>query len=544
MTATATTKQKGLLNALARALNFSSSKALEPMPQDAVGVGAFGSWDSEPMSLQFLMGQDGQARTRQQIYADWQWEMGDPIASTALQLHVTAALGGHETKGDMVFIEASPKATSAAAKKVVDVLKAELQPLFNLIAPTLCFTAAGFGDGYARIYGSPRVGVRDLLVDELVYPPLIQAYERGNTTIGYTASTGSKFSERLTVAQIARMKMPRMVYVPQQRAVEKALRINLTEDDPEKLEALPALVGGSFLIGTERPYRALNTAMAGLTGMRVLDALDEQMIGVNLESMTQEQQKKFMRSIKSLLQRSHDYAKKAAVEGKPIFGRIRHLLPAFGEKQLFEIKGAAGGGNTGASRSYTIDDVMLYARLFAGAMGTDLSLLGFADQMAGGLGEGGFFRTSAQAAERSRMLRVALIGALEHVIRVHLYLKDGTVFSEADKPWEIKFWSGISALEKEKQETFTNAVNTAALLTQTLTGLRDLGMDEKANILLLKNYAGMDEADAEDIAKALGKAKPPEGMGGLGGPGGMGGPDMPDPGELGEFGKPNDGGGE
>ena len=39
----------------------------------------------------------------------------------------------------------------------------------------------------------------------------------------------------------------------------------------------------------------------------------------------------------------------------------------------------------------SIDDIMLHAKLLAGALGVDLSMLGFADTLAGGLGEGGFF---------------------------------------------------------------------------------------------------------------------------------------------------------
>jgi hypothetical protein len=50
------------------------------------------------------------ARNRQQLYAKYQQMQFDPVVSGAMRLHVTAALGGHETSGDLVFIEPTAEA--------------------------------------------------------------------------------------------------------------------------------------------------------------------------------------------------------------------------------------------------------------------------------------------------------------------------------------------------------------------------------------------------------------------------------------------------
>ena len=44
------------------------------------------------------------------------------------------------------------------------------------------------GDSYARVYGQDKVGVTDLLCDEMVLPPLVQPFEQGSKTVGYVGS--------------------------------------------------------------------------------------------------------------------------------------------------------------------------------------------------------------------------------------------------------------------------------------------------------------------------------------------------------------------
>src|SRR5258708_3359182 len=188
------------------------------------------------------------ARSRQQIYQKWSFMEGDAVVSSALRLHVTSALGGHETTGDVVFIEKTPEAEkNKQFSNIVDEISADLAPLLNKIAYTSAYNGAAFGDSYARIYGEKNVGIRDLYVDELVRPPIVQAYERGSETVGFVVYAGKNSQERLTVAQMARLKMPRQLWVPQNLIIEKSFRVALTEDNVDDLPILPSSVGGAFL---------------------------------------------------------------------------------------------------------------------------------------------------------------------------------------------------------------------------------------------------------------------------------------------------------
>ena len=456
------------------------------------------------------------ARSRQIIYEKWMRMEGDPIISSALQLLVTSALGGHETSGDLVFVE-----KTAEAKKdkrlaaIADEIASDLAPLFNRVAFQMAYTGAAYGDAYARIYTSAR-GVEDLHSDEMMRPQLVQPFERGSRTVGYAVSLGERNFERLDVSQLARLKMPRTQWIPQFGVVEKSLKVALTENDAHNLPIMPSMIGGSLLYNAEEPYDNLAASLLGLVGQRWMDSIDEQIVGVNLESMTLEQQERFVDSVKAMLQASKGYAEQAVKRGRPVMERIRHIIPMFNEKQLTTV-GPANGGQPGRSGSISIDDVMLHARLLSGALGVDLSMLGFADQLSGGLGEGGFFRVSAQAAERARVIRVALADFFNHVIDVHTARRYGVVFDASERPWEINFFGSISALEAEKQRTRADAMNGGMLLAQSMQMLKEMGASKD---LMTEFLAKTMMLDAEQAAlySSIVDARPPGGAdAGMGG---------------------------
>ncbi|KVN83504.1 hypothetical protein [Burkholderia ubonensis] len=496
---------------------------------------------TDGLTISMLLGTGKRsARNRMQIYLKWIEMVGDPIISTALRLHVTAALGGHETSGDVVFIETAANAKGDKQKeKIAAEIGKDLAPIFNRIAYTVAFNGAAFGDSYGRVYTDGKNGVCDVYVDELVHPSMVTSYERGNQTVGFVVASGARSTEQLTLFQMARMKMPRMVYIPQVRAMEKAIRMALNEDNIHALPLLPSLIGGSFLDAAEQPYDQLSAALVGLVGQRVLDSLDESMMTVNQDGMTKEQRLTFMTNIKNVLKASKARAEQAIKSGKPVLERVYNIIPVTGEKQLTAINGSlTNGGGRGPSGSLSIEDVLFHAKLLSGALGIDLSMLGFSELLSGGLGDGGFFRTSAQAAERSRLIRVGLTDFYNHIINIHTHMKYGVVFADDERPWHVNFYGTISSLETERQKTKTEAMNTGLLLVQALQQLRDLGLDDKALAEILIKVMLLDEDQARLIVRGM--PKQDAGDDGGDGDGGFGGnppprkPRAPSPDEGGE----------
>jgi hypothetical protein len=274
------------------------------------------------------------------------------------------------------------------------------------------------------------------------------------------------------------------------------------------------LVGGSFLEGIEDPYNHLIMSISGMVGQRIQDGIDEALLTVNMTDMTHEQQKATMQNLEQMFAETAAQTAKAVKEGRSLLGKLRRFIPVWSDKQLVQLQGGTGSQRSG---SITIDDVMFHAKQLSGGLGIDLAMLGFADLLSGGLGEGGFFRVSAQVAERSRMIRNAVTQAINDLIDIHLYKKSGLAFSDADRPWAINFYSGISAQQKEAQDTKLSMMNTGGILIQTLAQLKELGLSPEVIKHLLSTQMMLDENSADLVAKGLANAKPPEGQDGLGG---------------------------
>lgn len=502
---------------------------------------------TDPITTSSLIGNgEVPARPRQLIYQKYQQMIADPLVSGAMRLHVTAALGGHETSGDLVFIEATPEAKKNGQQlKMVEEISKALGAMFNKIAMPAAYNGVAFGDAYAKLYTKKGAngGVKGLMVDEMLLPPLVQPYEQGDRTVVCTVSVGPKFREKLVMDEIARLKMPRMLYTPQPLAIEKAWRVAITEKDMDKLPVMPSLAGGSFLADAEQQFDKFVAALQGLVGQRVLDSIDESIFTAETEGMTAEQKQSFLNSVAKMLKKSKEIADNAVKSGRPFLARIRHILPVARGKQLLQVQGVNGSGGSGSGRAGNIgiEDVLFHAKLLCGALGIDISMLGFADLMSGGLGEGGFFRTSAQAAERSRTIRVSLAEFYNHIIDVHVAYRYGMSFEPEERPWQVNFHGSISALETERQKTKLDAINSVTMMAQCFQLVKDSGLDEKAMAHLFEREMKLDAEDAKMYAAAIAKAKKEQdakesAQGGFGGPPGGGGGFPPGDDEGGGFG--------
>jgi hypothetical protein len=264
------------------------------------------------------------------------------------------------------------------------------------------------------------------------------------------------------------------------------------------------MCGGSLLEAAEEAFDNLQAALAGLVGQRILNSIDESLMSVNMDGMTLEQRKALKESIKNLLTESKQRAEDAIKNNRPVTQRFFHVIPTSGDKQITALSNFSGASG---SQAYSVEDVLFHAKALSGTLGIDLSMLGFADLLSGGMGDGGFFRTSAQAAERSRVIRISLAQFFDDLVDLHTYAKYGWVFDQKDRPYKINFYGSISALENEKMASRERAANATGMLVQTLAQMKDVGLDEKTNKVILSKQMMMDDELAEQIAKSLAHAR-------------------------------------
>jgi hypothetical protein len=504
-------------------------------PAEHIQAGESWAYGGGPASVSTLLasGDDGEPRNRTEIYEKWARMERSALCSAAMKMLVTTALGGHETTGDVVFIEMAPEAEKdKRLGAIVEDIKKRQTARLNAMAYTLCYRAANFGDSYARPYVRKGDGIIGAVWDkaEMTYPPLVQPYEQGERTIGFEVYAGNRLVSRLNRAQMVRMKMPRTQMVPQHGLTLAWIKANLEEDDPDKLPIIPAEAGGSLLYPAEKPFDRLYSTLTGLMGQRWMDSLDEQILTLNSSGMTKDQRKAFTESVLQMLQTAKARIEKAVTTGNPILERMRHIIPVWAEKQLLTISNA-NGGQSGRNGTISIEDVMFHAKELGGALGVDVSMMGFADLLSGGLGDGGFFRTSAQILLPSSLIRSASTDFFNELLDLDCLFRHGFIPDPDRRPWTVRHYGSVASAEAERAKTKADAMNGALLMLQAMQTAKDLGMDKQMMTNFFSKEMKMEEDDAALFA-TLADLKPEGEEGGEEAGGPFGGTNKPKPGGL------------
>lgn len=456
-------------------------------------------------------------RNRQAIYTMWELMQKDPQISEALGLHVTAALGGHETTGDMIFITPHDRVRGKGrrAKELRARVEREarhMTPIINRHIFALARQAIGYGDSYARIFSDDRSGVVGLMNNHRTAPPLIMPFERAGDTIGFHALEDENFERsvaKLTPMQLLRIKMPRIEHVPQMPMQvwqdEKTLIYDKRSDNP----ILPSEVGGSFLYPVEDAWEDVTISRAGLNNQQIADSVRQAFLTMNMEGMPPNQQKKYKDNISKILTNYRDQIQEAFRGGEALYGTKYHILPQWGDKQILQSVGDMSQRNAPLNENI----LMINLRRLAGGLGIDISLVGWADMLAGGLGDGAAFHTSAQIMRRSNFIRQAIIDALNHLMSIHWGIKYGEYFDEKDYPWQFDFYSDQSAAATQALNNKQNRANTTAIQAQAIMAIKELGLDKETTQLMIEDELGYDIDMAEKIAISI--TAPPMAEGGM-----------------------------
>lgn len=457
-------------------------------------------------------------RHRKDIYTTFQDMRKDPSIAEGIGLHVQAALGGDGRKGDVIYmtptvaIRGDGQRAKALKQQVEDRAK-HLQPLINKIIFKWTADAITFGDGYARVKGSAGIGLSDILCNEYTYPPLIEAFEQGSQTVGFYALEQKDWQRRvtaLTTTQMARIRMPRIADIPQYNVVNaQELKLILLPDRTEDMPIMAASVGGSFLYEIEESWKNVTLTLAAMNSQQIADAVSQEFLTVDMSGMPPDQQRKYKKGLVQTLQKHRDAIRSALSGGESIWAKQYHILPVWGDKQVLNPMGNLGERST----PINIETFMINVRRMMGGMGLDPSLVGWADMLAGGLGDGAAFHTSAQIQRRSIMIRQALQETLNHLADLDWGYAYGEQFSPADRPWQFEFYSDQSAAVSEELNNKSTRMNAVMMIGQAIAVLKETGLSEKNLSMILENTGGLDMDQANSLAADLAKQPLEDGMG-------------------------------
>lgn len=466
-------------------------------------------------------------RQRKDIYTTWQQMQADPSIAEGLSLHVAAALGGHESRGEVVFMTPNERIRgdgkhNAMMRQKVERRKRHLEPIVNRIIAKVCRDAVAFGDGYVRVYGQKGRGITDVICNEYTHPPLIQAFEQGGRTIGYHALEDKDWIRvvtKLSTVQMLRMKMQRVTHVPQFETVQGLVRKQILKANIQSdLPIVPAHVGGSFLYEVEEPWQNVHLTLAGMNSQQIADAVNQMFLTINMSGMPPEQQKKYRAGLEKVIKSHETHVRDALSGGDAIWATKYHVLPTYDDKQILNPVGDIKGQRTSPINTEVF---MINVRRLMGGMGMDVSMVGWADMLAGGLGDGAAFHTSSQIMRRSVLIRQAASDLLNQLAALDWGYAFDEVFDPVDYPWQFEFYSDQSAAATEMLTNKQTRMNTLALTAQAFLAVKELGLDQESTAQLLEDVGGMDYEKAKTMSESITRAPPPEGQEG----GGQGGDD-------------------
>lgn len=468
-----------------------------------------------PYSLGTYYNKDLQARDRKQIYTIYKMMQRDPTIDAALNLLVTAALGAHESRGEVVFIQPADHirgngARARELRRLVEKESRHLQGIINAFVFALARNGVTYGDSYARIYSEDGFGVHNALCDEHVEPPLVQSYEQAGKTVGFHVleinDYESQYIAKLTNTQMIRMKMQRITPVPQfnmNRVLNQRL---LEENDIRKVPIIPSPIGGSFLQNVEGAWKDVVLNFTALNTQQIVDSVKTAFMTVDVSGMPDHNRKIYKEGLTDALLKHHEKAKDAMMGGDPLWATNWIVMPTWGDKQIMNPLGDIAPRTSPLS----MELVMTHLRRAVGSLGLDISLVGWADMLSGGLGDGAMFHTSAQVMQRAALIRQALTDALNRLCNIHFAKKYGKGFNPNDLPFKIEYYSDISAAATEALNNKNTRANTLMMTAQSIQALKDLGLSHSTNIILLDDYLGMDSEKALLVSKDMDKAKEEE----------------------------------
>lgn len=388
--------------------------------------------------------------------------------SQALNIHLAHALAPSKRTG-LAFTFTPKDAANKDAIARCNELMDDLGEMINNGLPSWGLIMAIFGVGYMRPYGEPGRGITNIESSYYTLPYFIQEYQRGGQLVGFTGdyllAPDSLQRKLANPWEIVPMKNP--FWTPSGQIVPATAGMrgySLLTPASEHEIVETQNYGTSFLENSYEAFMNLCGALNALKATRHNAAKIDRLIALTTGGLDPVNAGNYTRTVSQALKRNSDALSRRSLQSNTMATVLNHLIPVMGD----------GKNGVTIDTQYIpadisgIEDVMFHLRQLCSSLGIDATMLGWADQMSGGLGEGGFLQTSINATLRAQWLRQAASDVIYRLADIHLAYKYGRYYMPNQRPFALQFNAMNTALMQEEASEQDSRANFMAVITQIL----------------------------------------------------------------------------
>lgn len=424
-------------------------------------------------------------------YHHYQDMVEEPIFDSAIDMHLSHALSESTETGLIVTIESKDE----SFKKYAIELNNELGAKINEFITSWSKICAIFGTHYVRPYAEEGKGITHIESSWHTMALNIREYERSGSVAGFTSEYLKK--EDNTSIHLAPPWALVPIKMPSWKPNLKNEPINLTgsayslyDDTYHRTPVETQNYGTSMLHGAFEPWLDMRDGLKSLRASRQNASRIDRLVTVGMEGLTPHAAAEQLNLVGAQLKGNIKKAKKNLASKGAMSTIFTTLLPS--------LAGGKNGISVDSQQTSPdiqhIEDIMFHLKRACSALGIDVSLLGWGDLMSGGLGDGGFFRSSIQAATRANHLRKAARNAIHRLIDIHLIYKYGKAFGGV-RPYTIKFHSLNTAIEQERASAMLTKSDYASSVATVLD------MMEAGSLTKSKTFKDMIMNDILDLGE-------------------------------------------